>query len=254
MGDCLLIDDADGVRVLTMNRPQARNAIDAETAFAMAAALVELDERDDLLVAVITGAGGSFCSGMDLKKFPTEGIPIVPGRGFAGITFQVTKKPLIAAVEGFALEGGFEIALACDLIVAASGAQFGLPEVRIGLVAAAGGLMRLPQRLPPNVAMSLILTGDLLDASTAFAHGLVSELCPDGEALNRAVALAKRIATYAPLAVAASKSVVVRSRTWPEDTAFAMQAELTDPVNASNDAHEGARAFTERRAPEWTGT
>lgn len=253
MDDSLLVSDCEGIRQITLNRPRARNAINRVTALALADALEEFDDMDQLRVAVLHGAGGNFCSGMDLKAFPTEGIPLVPGRGFGGITERSADKPLIAAVEGFALAGGFEIALACDLIVAGSGAQFGLPEVTRGLVAAAGGLTRLPRRLPYHLAMSLALTGSMLDADTASRHGLVTMLCDEGSALDAAMGLARTIAANAPLAVRASKAVVSQSIDWMQDEAFQRQAELTDPVFASADAQEGAIAFAERRPPQWRG-
>lgn len=253
MADSLQVEDIGAVRILTLNRPETFNAIDRDTAFALSAALDELDLRDDLRVGVVHGSGGNFCSGMDLKAFTTEGIPLVPGRGFAGMTQRASVKPLIAAIEGYALAGGFEIALSCDIIVAAEGAQFGLPEVKRGLVAAAGGLIRLPRRIPYHVAMSLILTGDFLDARTAHNCGLVGELCANGQARDSAVALAERIAANAPMAVQVSKAVVSQSADWAANVVFERQAALTDPIFRSEDAQEGSSAFAERRTPNWTG-
>jgi enoyl-CoA hydratase len=252
MAGSVLVSDDAGVRVVTLNRPHARNAVDRALAEGLAEALTELDNRDDLRVGVIHGAGTSFCAGMDLKAFPTEGIPKVIGRGFAGIVEHAADKPVIAAVEGYALAGGFEIALACDLIVAGRSARFGLPEVTRGLVAAAGGLLRLPSRLPYHLAMSLALTGEMLDASTANAHGLVTVVADDGGALESALRLARVIASNAPLAVQASKYVVSHAADWPADEAFARQAEVTDLIFESEDAKEGAQAFAQRRSPRWT--
>jgi enoyl-CoA hydratase len=253
MSDTVLVSDDAGIRTVTLNRPEARNAVNRELAQGLAAALTELDERDDLRIAVIHGAGTTFCAGMDLKAFPAEGIPKITGRGFGGIVERAADKPLIAAVEGYALAGGFEIALACDLIVAGRSARFGLPEVTRGLVAAAGGLLRLPVRLPYHVAMSLALTGEFLDAPAAAAYGLITRMTDDGAALAAALDLARTIAANAPLAVRASKYVVSHAGEWPAGEAFARQAEITDPIFDSEDAREGALAFAERRPPRWTG-
>ena len=194
--------------VITINRPQARNAINHAVSAAVAQALDDLDERDDLTVGIITGAGGTFSSGMDLKAFLAGENVAIPGRGLAGLTQRPPAKPLIAAVEGWALAGGCEIALACDLIVAADDAKFGIPEVKRGLVAGAGGLVRLPRRIPAGIAMELALTGDPLPAADAYRLGLVNKLTPSGEALAGALALAERIAANGPLAVAATKQIV----------------------------------------------
>jgi enoyl-CoA hydratase/crotonobetainyl-CoA hydratase len=250
----VLLDVADGVAVVTINRPQLRNAIDRPTAEAIGAALDEVDARDDIAVAVLTGAGGFFSAGMDLKAFAaTKERPIAAGRGAFGICERATAKPIIAAVEGKALGGGFEIALACDLIVAAEDAAFGLPEVTRGLVAAAGGVLRLPQRLPRNLALELVLTGAPLPASEAARHGLVNRVVPAGQALAVARELAAVIAANAPLAVRASKLLVEAAADWPAAEAFDRQRPHTDAVRASADAAEGARAFVEKRPPVWTG-
>jgi enoyl-CoA hydratase len=219
----------------------------------MADAWKEIDDNDEIRCGILTGAGGTFCAGMDLKGFLAGERPTVPGRGFGGLTQAPPRKPLIAAVEGYALAGGFELVLACDLVVAARGAKFGLPEVRRGLVARAGGLLRLPERLPRAVAMELALTGDFLAADRAYALGLVNRVTADGEAVAEAMTLATVIAANAPLAVAASKQVIAQSPDWPPGERESRQAELTDPVFASQDAIEGARAFTEKRPPVWTG-
>jgi enoyl-CoA hydratase len=180
MTDTLVKEIRGNVMVLTINRPEARNAMDFETATAIAAALDELDARDDLSIAVLTGAGNTFCSGMDLKGFLAGKRPSIPGRGFGGVTERPPRKVLIAAVEGYALAGGFELVLACDLVVASREAKFGLPEVKRGLAAAAGGLMRLPRRVPYHVAMEYSLTGDMLPATRAYELGLVNRLTEAG--------------------------------------------------------------------------
>lgn len=252
-GDVVLVGTVDGVMVITMNRPHARNAINRAMSEAVAAALDELDSRADLTVGVLTGNGPSFCAGMDLKAFARGERPSIEGRGFGGLTERPPRKPLIAAVEGHALGGGFELVLACDLVVAAHGATFGLPEVQRGLLAAAGGLLRLPHRIPETVAMQLVLTGDPLPAAEAHRWGLVNEVTEDGQALHGALALATRIAANGPLAVAASKQIIVQHEQWPSADRFRIQRTMVDPVLASADAREGAQAFAEKRRPQWQG-
>jgi enoyl-CoA hydratase len=250
----VLVGRRDTTLVITINRPRQRNAVTLEVARYIAAALDTLDAERELTGAVITGAGGAFCAGMDLKRFGASGErPWVPTRGFAGIVEQPPVKPLIAAVEGWALGGGFEIALACDLIVAGRGARFGLPEVRRGLVARGGGLFRLPRALPRHIALEMVLTGAPIDAETAYRHGLLARLVEDGAALESALGLAAAIARNAPLAVAASKRVLRESLDWPEDECFERQRPLLDPVFDSEDAREGAAAFGASREPVWTG-
>jgi enoyl-CoA hydratase len=249
----VLVEERPGVLVITLNRPHAKNAVNLAVSQAVAAALDVLDSRSDLAVGVITGAGGSFCAGMDLKAFLRGERPSIPGRGFAGITETPPAKPLIAAVEGHALAGGCEIVLACDLVVAGRGATFGIPEVKRGLVAAGGGLLRLPERIPSAIAMELALTGDFLGAERAYAVGLVNEVVEDGSALDAALALADRIAANGPLAVAASKRVMRESRGWPLEDRYTLQRAIIEPVFASEDAKEGARAFAEKRRPDWQG-
>ncbi|MEM5451597.1 crotonase/enoyl-CoA hydratase family protein [Paraburkholderia guartelaensis] len=253
MSDELLIEFRDGIQILTINRPEARNACTKAVAEAIAAALDELEQRDDLRLAIITGAGGTFCAGMDLKGFLEGERPSLPGRGFAGLTEAPPRKPLIAAVEGYALAGGFEVVLASDLVVAANNAQFGLPEVKRGLCAAAGGLLRLQRQVPERIAIELVLTGDMFGAQRAFEFGLVNRLTAPGEALAGALELAQKIVANGPLAVAASKRVMRESRDWPSTAMFARQREITDPVFASADAREGAAAFAEKRKAVWQG-
>ncbi|MEZ5646323.1 MAG: crotonase/enoyl-CoA hydratase family protein [Burkholderiaceae bacterium] len=253
MSDELRLESRGHVRVFHLYRPQARNAMTGTLARAIAAAMDAFERNDEWRVAIVTGDGGHFCAGMDLKAFTRGELPWDPVRGFGGLTERPPAKPVIAAVEGYAVAGGFELALACDLIVAAEDAQFGLPEVRRGLVASAGGLMRLPRRLPYHLAMEMALTGDLLPAQRAWAQGLVNRLAPPGQALEQALELAERIAAQAPMAVRMSKQIVVQSATWPADEMFDRQAPLADPIGRSEDAMEGARAFAEKRAPVWRG-
>lgn len=249
----LIVEVKDGVQIMTLNRPEAKNAATLAMSQAMVEALDELDSRDDIRIGIITGAGGTFCAGMDLKGFLRGERPSVEGRGFAGITERPPRKPVIAAVEGYALAGGFEVVLACDLIVAANNSNFGLPEVKRSLVAAAGGLLRLPQRLPYHIAMEYILTGGMLPAAEAHRLGLVNHLTEPGKALDKALELAAAIAANGPLATAASKQIVVESSEWSRDEMFQKQMEIGGPVFTSEDAREGATAFAEKRAPVWKG-
>ena len=241
------------ILIITLNRPDQRNAVNAAVAQGVAAALDELDAESELSLGVLTGAGKGFCSGMDLKAFRAGESSRVPGRGFAGIVEGPPVKPLIAAIEGFAVAGGLEVALACDLIVAARGARLGIPEVKRSLVAAGGALLRLPRTLPHNVAMELALTGELIDAERAYGFGLVNRLAEPGAALEVALDLAETIAANGPLALAATKRIMVESVNWPEAEFFARQREINDPVRESEDAREGAAAFAERREPVWKG-
>jgi len=241
------------ILIITLNRPEQRNAVNAAVAQGVAAALDELDADPELSLGVLTGAGKGFCSGMDLKAFRAGERPQVEGRGFAGIVERSAEKPLIAAIEGFAVAGGLEVALACDLIVAARGARLGIPEVKRSLVAAGGALLRLPRTLPRNLAMELALTGEPIDAERAHALGLVNRLTEPGQALDAALELAEAIAANGPLALAATKRIMVRSADWPDSEFFAHQREIIDPVFSSEDAREGAAAFAERREPVWKG-
>lgn len=244
----------DHVAIVTIDRPEVRNAIDLPTARALEAAVDRIDADVEIRAAVLCGSGTIFCAGMDLKAFSSTGERPITSRGAFGIVARPPKKPIVAAIEGKALGGGFELALACDLIVAAEDAAFGLPEVTRGLVAAAGGVLRLPRRLPPNVAMELILTGLPMPAVRALQFGLVNRLVAPGTALQSAVALAATISANAPLAVQTSKFLANAAADWSVDRAFDEQAPYTDRVRTSHDAHEGAQAFVAKRSPHWTGT
>ncbi|MFC4295683.1 crotonase/enoyl-CoA hydratase family protein [Novosphingobium tardum] len=242
----------DGVLIVTINRPEAKNAMNQAAAQGIAAAMDRLESESELRVAILTGAGGTFCSGMDLKGFLRGERPTVEGRGFGGITQWSPKKPLIAAVDGYALAGGMELAMACDLIVANRGAKFGIPEAKRGLAAGAGGLIRLPRQIPSRIAMELALTGDFIDAERAYALGFINDLT-DGPAIEGAKALARRIADNGPLAVIASKGVIRDSGTWSDEEMWDKQQGYIANVFSSADAREGALAFAEKRKPNWTG-
>ena len=237
------------VRLITLNRPEARNSVNSALGLALVAAVDELDSDDGLTAGVLTGAGRGFSAGMDLKAFAKEG----PPKGFNQFLVNGSQKPLIAAVEGFALAGGLEIALTCDLIVAAKGVKLGIPEVNKGLFAAGGGLFRLPARVPYGVAMEMALTSDPILAEQAHELGLVSRVAEPGQAAEVALELAERIAQNAPLAVAASKQVIRQTRGLTEEDSWALQGPLVGRVFTSDDAKEGPRAFAEKRAPKWTG-
>src|SRR5881275_1260478 len=238
----VLSESRDGVLLITLNRPDARNAVNLALAEGVAAALDELDSDDGLSVGVLTGSGKGFSAGMDLKAFVTGERPWVGDRGFAGIVQRASRKPLIAAIEGFAVAGGLEIALACDLIVASKGARLGIPEVKRSLVAAGGGLLRLPRMLPRNIAMELALTGDPIEADRAYALGLVNRLAEPGQAVTVALELAESIAANGPLALAATKRILTESVDWPDAEFFSRQGEIVEPVMRSEDAREGATA------------
>jgi enoyl-CoA hydratase len=249
----VLTERRDGVLLITLNRPDARNAVNAALAEGVAAALDELDADDDLSVGVLTGAGKGFSSGMDLKAFVAGESPYAADRGFAGITQRAAEKPLIAAIEGFAVAGGFEVALSCDLIVAARGARLGIPEAKRSLVAAGGALLRLPRRIPYHVAMELALTGDPINAERGYELGIVNRLAEPGGAVDAAIALAGEVARNGPLALKASKKIVQSSGDWTEAETWEKQGEIAGPVMTSEDAREGAIAFAEKRDPQWRG-
>ncbi len=252
MGE-VLVERRDAVLVITIDRPEARNALTRAVAEGVAAAVDELDADDALRAGVLTGTGSTFSAGMDLKAFLRGETPAIEGRGLCGITQTPPRKPLVAAVEGWALAGGFELVLACDLVVAAETARFGVPEVKRSLVAAAGGALLLPRRVPANVAMEMLLTGDPIGARRAADVGLVNQLTPEGGALAGALELAATVAANGPLALAATKAVVRGSADWSAAEGWDRQAELVAPVFASEDAREGAAAFAEKRTPVWRG-
>jgi enoyl-CoA hydratase len=249
----VLVEQRDRILVITINRPEAKNAVNAAVSQGLADAMDRLDGDAGLSVGVLTGAGGSFCAGMDLKAFARGENVVVEGRGM-GFTQRPPVKPLIAAVEGYCLAGGCELALATDLIVASKDSAFGIPETKRGLVAGGGGLLRLPQRIPYAVAMELALTGERLPAQRAYELGLVNVLAEPGKVLDAAIELAETITANGPLAVTATKRIIVESREWSEEEMWDKQTKILAPVFMSNDAKEGAIAFAEKRPPKWTGS
>jgi enoyl-CoA hydratase len=249
----VLTERRGSVLLITLNRPAVRNAVNAALAEGVAGALDELDSDAALSVGVLTGAGGFFCAGMDLGAFVKGESPWYGDRGFAGIAQRSAEKPLIAAIEGFALAGGMEIALACDLIVAAKGAKLGIPEVKRSLVAAGGALLRLPKRMPYHVVMEMALTGDFFIADRAHELGLVNRLSEPGSAVDDALALAGELAKNGPLALVAAKKILQQQFDWSSEEMWAKQAEIAGPVMSSEDAREGASAFKEKRDPVWKG-
>lgn len=252
MSDQVLVEAREGVLEVTINRPEARNAMTKAAAEAIATAMDRLEAEFDLRCAIVTGAGGTFCSGMDLKGFLTGELPVAGNRGFGGLTSWTPSKPVIAAVDGYALAGGFELALGCDMIVASKGAKFGISEVKRGLVAGGGGVVRLPRLLPRPLAMELALTGDPITAERAYELGLVNAVT-DGPAIEGARALAAKVAENGPLAVAASKGVIRDSWLWSEEDLLPNQNKYIASVFTSEDAREGAMAFAEKRKPVWKG-
>jgi enoyl-CoA hydratase len=256
MADEVLRERRGHVEILTINRPEARNAINGAVSLAMSGFMDELTEDPDCWVVVITGSGDkAFSAGMDLKAFSSgEGGSIMGASGgFGGLTQRDFPKPLIAAVNGSALAGGFEIMLSCDLVVAAEHATFGIPEAKRGLVAGAGGLIRMPKRLPIAIALELAMTGDAIDAARAFELGLVNRVVPSSVVVEEAVSLADRIAANAPLAVRYSKSVMKQAGEVSEAEGWKINAEAVRVVFSSADAMEGPVAFAEKRPPNWQG-
>ena len=251
--DVLLTEVRGHVLLITLNRPEAKNAFNAALSVALSAALDRLDADPTLRVGVLTGAGGSFSAGMDLKAMLKGERSATPERGGFGIMSKPPQKPLIAAIEGFAVAGGMELALCCDLLVASETSKFGLPEVKRGLVAVGGALFRLPARIPYHVVMELALTGDIHPAQRFLELGLVTRVVPEGTVLEAALELAERIAANAPLAVAASKQILAASADWTHAEAWSEQRKLAKAALTSQDAKEGARAFAEKRAPVWRG-
>jgi enoyl-CoA hydratase len=249
----VLTERRGNVLLITLNRPQVRNAVNAALAAGLAGALEELDGDDSLSVGVLTGAGGFFCAGMDLGAFVRGESPWFGDRGFAGIAQRSARKPLIAAIEGFAVAGGMEIALACDLIVAANGAKMGIPEAKRSLVAAGGALLRLPRRMPYHVVMELALTGDTMPAERFHELGVVNSLAEPGSAVDVALELAGRLAKNGPLALVASKQILQEQFDWSSAEMWEKQGAISGPVFVSEDSKEGANAFKEKREPVWKG-
>jgi enoyl-CoA hydratase len=249
----VLAERRGNVLLITLNRPEVRNAVNGALAEGVAGALDELDGDDELAVGVLTGAGGFFSAGMDLGAFAKGESPWFGDRGFAGITRRASRKPLIAAIEGFAVAGGLEVALACDLIVAAKGAKLGIPEAKRSLVAAGGALLRLPRRMPYHVVMELALTGDTQPAERFYDFGVVNSLADPGAAVDVALQLAARLTANGPLALAASKRILQEQFDWHSDQMWERQDAISGPVFASEDAKEGANAFKEKRDPVWRG-
>jgi enoyl-CoA hydratase len=256
MSDVLLSEKRDRVLLLTLNRPDARNALNPELALAISEALDSFENDSSVDVAVITGSGDkAFCAGLDLKALlagQVDTVMNVPG-GFAGIGRRRSKKPIIAAVNGAALAGGLEVMLSCDLVVAVEHAVFGIPEVKRGLIAGAGGLIRLPRRMPYQIALELALTGDPIDAQRAATLGLINKVVPAEKLIEEALALAARISENSPMALAASKDVMARSLDVSEDEAWIINDAAVAVIFTSADAIEGASAFAEKRAPRWSG-
>ncbi|TCN49747.1 enoyl-CoA hydratase [Rhodococcus sp. SMB37] len=253
MSDEVLLERRGRILIITINRPEARNAVNRAVSQQLADAMDELDGNPELSVGIVTGTGGNFSAGMDLKAFAAGEIAAVEGRGL-GFTEKPPKKPLIAAVEGNALAGGTEIVLATDLVVASTSAKFGLPEVKRGLVAGGGGLLRLPDRIPYQKAVELALTGDTFSAEEGAGYGFVNVVAEPGQALDEAIRLAERITENGPLAVAATKQILAESRSWSDEEKWKKQLDLLIPVFMSKDAAEGAKAFAEKRKPNWTGS
>jgi len=252
-GEPVISERRGNVLLITLNRPEVRNAVNAALAAGLAGALEQLDGDDSLSVGVLTGAGGFFSAGMDLGAFVKGESAWFGDRGFAGITQRAARKPLIAAIEGFALAGGMEVALACDLIVAATGARMGIPETKRSLVAAGGALLRMPRRMPYHVVMELALTGDPLPAERFHELGLVNRLSDPGGAVDVALELAAAIARNGPLALIATKQILQQQFDWSSGEMWEKQGVITGPVFASEDATEGSSAFKEKREPVWKG-
>jgi enoyl-CoA hydratase len=249
VNDAVLTSAHGNILVITLNRPEVKNAIDSALSLGVFDALATLDDDEELRAGVLTGSGGTFCAGMDLKAFARSGVPAKIDDVFR----NRCRKPLVAAVEGVAVGGGLELALVADLLVAARDARFGSPEVRFGLFPGGGALLRLPELLPRSLVTEMALTGEPIDAGTALQHGLVSRVSEPGTSLEVALELAGAIARNAPLGVDAAKHLLRRSRGRSEKELWPEQLALVDFVFHSDDASEGARAFAEKRPPEWSG-
>jgi enoyl-CoA hydratase len=241
--------------IITINRPQARNAVNGAVANGIEAGIDRIEDDDDLWVGIVTGVPPVFCAGADLKEINSGNAGALQTKrgGFGGIVTRERVKPILAAVDGPALAGGTEIVLACDLVVASGSATFGIPEVKRSLAAAAGGLFRLGRKIPLNIAMECALTGDPISAERAHHHGLVNVLCDDRQALDEAMALADRICANAPVAVRASRKVVLEATNAPDDVGWKMSIDAMTQAMGSADFKEGLTAFIEKRPPNWTG-
>jgi enoyl-CoA hydratase len=252
----VLTEIEDGVLKITLNRPEARNSLNLELVDQLAAALAHLDEAPGLVAGVLSGADQFFSAGMDLKAF-LAGENVWDGDdarvGLKEVVTKPTRRPLIAAIEGYAVAGGLELALYCDFLIAGRSAQVGIPEVTRSLIAAGGALRRLPPRVGPGWAMRLALTGELIDAESAAGIGLLDTVVDDGSAVDAAVILARAIGDNGPLAIAATKEILIRQAGWDEEEFWTRQREISDPVFGSADAVEGSRAFAEKRPPRWRG-
>jgi len=251
--ELILTERRGPLLLVTINRPHARNAFDSATAWQMNAAMDLLEQQDELFIGIISGAGGTFCAGADLKEVASGAPRERPPRGGFGLFATPPRKPLIAAVEGYAVGGGLELCLSCDLIVAARDARFGLPEVRHNVVAIGGALFRLPRRMPYHLAMEVALTGELHEAEFWHRHGIVNRLTPPGGALEHALQLAQSLLRNGPTALNATKQILQRACDWDEARAWQEQMQYARQALDSEDRQEGLRAFAEKRPPVWKG-
>jgi enoyl-CoA hydratase len=253
MPTTILTERRGSILIVTINRPEAKNAFNSETAFQMNAAMDLLDQEGELFAGIITGAGGTFSAGADLKEAASGAKRERPPRGGFGVFAQPPRKPLIAAVEGYAVGGGFELCLSCDLIVAARDAKFGLPEVKHNVVAIGGGLFRLPKRMPYHIAMELALTGDFRDAEYFHRVGVVNRIVDPGKALDDAIGFTQSLLLNGPTALAATKQIVQRAYDWSDEEGWRNQIDFARKALDSEDRKEGLRAFAEKRKPIWKG-
>lgn len=249
MAEAVETSRVDEILVITLNRPKVRNAINSELSLGVLDALAKLDADADLRVGILTGAGGTFCAGLDLKAFAIDGLP----KRIDDVFRYRCRKPLVAAIEGVAVGGGLEMALVADLLVAARDARLGSPEVKFGLFPGGGALLRLPRLLPESIVTEMALTGEPISAELALHHGLVARMCDPGRTLDTASALAAAIARNAPLGVAAAKRLLRMAPGRTEEELWAEQVGLVEGVFHSADAQEGARSFAEKRPPRWSG-